>query len=295
MDKEKEQVIKNRKGFIAALDQSGGSSGKTLALYGVEKERYKDDKEMFDLIHKFRKRIMTSSVFTSNEIIGVILFQETMNRKINKKFVADYLWDEKNIVSFLKVDKGLMDIENGVQLMKPNPELLNILDEVKSKNIFGTKMRSVIHEANKKGIEEVVRQQFTIAKTIFNAGLVPIIEPEVNITSPDKEQIEIILKQAIDKELENLDDNMKVIFKFSLPSKDNFYSDYLTNPKVLKVVALSGGYTRSDACKILSRNNGVVASFSRALLEGLEEKQTNNEFDNTLKNNIKEIYEASES
>ena len=295
MDKEKEQVIKNRKGFIAALDQSGGSSGKTLALYGVEKERYKDDKEMFDLIHKFRKRIMTSSVFTSNEIIGVILFQETMNRKINKKFVADYLWDEKNIVSFLKVDKGLMDIENGVQLMKPNPELLNILDEAKSKNIFGTKMRSVIHEANKKGIEDVVRQQFTIAKTIFNAGLVPIIEPEVNITSPDKEQIEIILKEAIDKELENLDDNMKVIFKFSLPSKDNFYSCYLTNPKVLKVVALSGGYTRSDACKILSRNNGVVASFSRALLEGLEEKQTNNEFDNTLKNNIKEIYEASES
>lgn len=295
MDKEKEQVIKMRKGFIAALDQSGGSSGKTLALYGVGKDRYKDDKEMFDLIHKFRKRIMTSSVFSKEEIIGVILFQETMNRKINKKFVADYLWDEKNIVSFLKVDNGLLDEENGVQLMKPNPELLNILDEAKNKNIFGTKMRSVIHEANKKGIEEVVRQQFTLAKTIFDVGLVPIIEPEVNITSPDKEQIEIILKEAIDKELENLDDNMKVIFKFSLPSKDNFYSDYLTNPKVLKVVALSGGYTRSEACEILSRNNGVVASFSRALLEGLEEKQSKEKFDNTLKNNIRQIYEASES
>lgn len=293
MDRKKEQVIKMRQGFIAALDQSGGSSGKTLALYGVEKDRYKDDKEMFDLIHKFRKRIMTSSVFSKEEIIGVILFQETMNRKIDKKFVADYLWDEKNIVSFLKVDKGLLDVENGVQLMKPNPELLNILDEAKDKNIFGTKMRSVIHEANKKGIEEVVRQQFTLAKTIFDAGLVPIIEPEVNIASPDKEQIEIILKEAIDKELENLDDSMKVIFKFSLPSKDNFYSDYLTNPKVLKVVALSGGYTRSEACEILSRNNGVVASFSRALLEDLEEKQSKEEFDNTLKNNIRQIYEAS--
>ena len=293
MDIEKQKIIESRKGFIAALDQSGGSSGKTLALYGIDKDRYSNDSEMFDLIHEFRKRIITSKSFTNDKILGVILFEETMNRKINNKYTSSYLWDDKEIVSFLKIDKGLDEKENGVHLMKPILNLEETLDKAKSRNIFGTKMRSVIYEDNKEGIKEVVAQQFTLARTIWKKGLVPIIEPEVDINSPTKEACEIILKEEIDKELEKIDNDMKVIFKFSLPTKDNFYLDYTKHKNVLKVVALSGGYDRNTACKKLSKNNGVIASFSRALLEDLKENQTDEEFDKILENSIDEIYESS--
>lgn len=293
MNIEKEKVVRNRKGFIAALDQSGGSSGKTLSLYGVDSSRYSNDKEMFDLIHDMRKRIITSKCFNDSKIMGVILFLETMNRKIGNTYTANYLWDKKNIVSFLKVDKGLADKENGVQLMKPIPDLLENLAKARERNVFGTKMRSVIYEANRVGIKEVVEQQFVLAKTIFDNGLVPIIEPEVDIKSADKEEIENILKEEIDKQLAKLDKNVRIIFKFSLPTKNNFYKEYTNNSNVLKVVALSGGYSRIDACELLSNNDNVVASFSRALLEGLKENQTDKCFEEVLKNNINEIYEAS--
>lgn len=293
MDIEKLNIIKNNNGFIAALDQSGGSSGKTLKLYGISEDKYKDDIEMFNLIHDMRTRVIKSKSFTSDKIIGVILFLETMNRKIDNKFTSDYLWDEKHIVSFLKVDKGLLDISNGVQLMKDIPDLEEVLDKAIERGIFGTKMRSVIKEANEYGIEQVVKQQFSIAKIICSKGLVPIIEPEVSIDSIEKEECERILKEKIDIELDKLDDNMKVMFKFTIPSIDNFYRSYINNPKVVRVVALSGGYNRCDACGKLSNNNGMIASFSRALLEGLNVSDTESEFDNKLLASIDEIYDAS--
>lgn len=293
MNIDKLNIIKNKDGFIAALDQSGGSSGKTLKLYGIFEDSYKNDEEMFNLIHDMRTRVIKSKSFTNDKIIGVILFLETINRKIDNKFTSDYLWEEKNIVSFLKIDKGLMEESDGVQLMKDIPGLEEVLDNAVNKNIFGTKMRSVIKNANEEGIEKVVKQQFDIAKIICAKGLVPIIEPEVSIDAIDKIECERILKEKIDIELEKLEDNMKVMFKFTIPSVDNFYSSYINNPKVVRVVALSGGYNRSDACNKLAKNNGMIASFSRALLEGLNVNDREYEFDKKLLNSIDEIYEAS--
>lgn len=293
MNIDKLNIIKNKDGFIAALDQSGGSSGKTLKLYGIFEDSYKNDEEMFNLIHDMRTRVIKSKSFTNDKIIGVILFLETINRKIDNKFTSDYLWEEKNIVSFLKIDKGLMEESDGVQLMKDIPDLEEVLDNAVNKNIFGTKMRSVIKSANEEGIEKVVKQQFDIAKIICAKGLVPIIEPEVSIDAIDKIECERILKEKIDIELEKLEDNMKVMFKFTIPSVDNFYSSYINNPKVVRVVALSGGYNRSDACNKLAKNNGMIASFSRALLEGLNVNDKEYEFDKKLLNSIDEIYSSS--
>ena len=289
---EKLDIMKNRQGFIAALDQSGGSSAKTLKLYGIDENQYNGEDEMFDLIHEMRTRVMKSKEFSSDKIVGVILFLQTMNRKIDDKYTSEYLWD-KNILSFLKVDKGLAELNNGVQLMKDIPDLEDILKIALKRGIFGTKMRSVIKECNEDGIKEVVRQQFEIAKVIASFGLVPIIEPEVDINAEDKEQCEVVLKREVIKELNNLDDDIKVMFKFTIPTIDNFYFDILNDNHVVRVVALSGGYTREDACERLSRNKGMIASFSRALLEGLKVTDTADEFDEKLASSIEMVYEAS--
>ena len=293
MNEEKMRIMKEDKGFIAALDQSGGSSGKTLKLYGINEDQYSSEEEMFDLIHEMRTRVMKSKSFTNEKIIGVILFEQTMNRKIDDLYTSDYLWNNKHIVSFLKVDKGLAEENNGVQVMKDIPNLEELLKVAVERGIYGTKMRSVIKQANREGIARVVKQQFDIAKIICSYGLVPIIEPEVSIDSPEKEECEKILKEEIQKELDMLDENAKVMFKFTIPSIDNFYKDFIDNSKVVRVVALSGGYPCPEACEKLSRNNGMIASFSRALLEDLRVNDTDEEFDNKLKKVIDVIYEAS--
>jgi fructose-bisphosphate aldolase class I len=289
---EKLDIMQNRLGFIAALDQSGGSSAKTLRLYGVNEDSYSSEEEMFDLIHAMRTRVMKSKEFTSEKIVGVILFEQTMNRKIDDMYTSEYLW-KKNILSFLKVDKGLKDLENGVQLMKDIPGLEDTLDVAVERGIFGTKMRSVIKEANEEGIKEIVKQQFEIAKIIANKGLVPIIEPEVDINAPDKEKCEEILRNYVMEELGKLNESTKVMFKFTIPSVDNYYSEVMEDKHVVKVVALSGGYEREDACERLSRNKGMIASFSRALLEGLNVNDTEEEFDKKLADSIDMIYQAS--
>lgn len=280
-------------GFIAALDQSGGSTPKALRLYGVTEDEYHNDEEMFNKIHEMRTRIMTSPVFTSDRILGAILFEQTMDREVGGKYTADYLWEDKGILPFLKVDKGLAPEEDGVQLMKPIPNLDKTLEHAKERHIFGTKMRSNIMAANPVGIKKVVDQQFEIAKQIADAGLVPIIEPEVNINIPDKAEAEKILKEEIKKHLANLPEDTKVIFKLTIPSEDGFYSDIMQDPRVVRVVALSGGYTRADANDKLARNPGLIASFSRALTQGLSEKQTEEEFNKALDESIESIYEAS--
>ncbi len=289
---EKLDIMQNRLGFIAALDQSGGSSAKTLRLYGVNEDSYSSEEEMFDLIHAMRTRVMKSKEFTSEKIVGVILFEQTMNRKIDDMYTSEYLW-KKNILSFLKVDKGLKDLENGVQLMKDIPGLEDTLDVAVERGIFGTKMRSVIKEANEEGIKEIVKQQFEIAKIIANKGLVPIIEPEVDINAPDKEKCEEILRNYVMEELGKLNESTKVMFKFTIPSVDNYYSEVMEDKHVVKVVALSGGYEREDACNRLARNKGMIASFSRALLEGLNVNDTEEEFDKKLADSIDMIYQAS--
>ncbi len=289
---EKIEMMKTKPGFIAALDQSGGSSAKTLKLYGIEESSYNGEDEMFDLIHEMRTRIMKSKSFTSDKIVGVILFEQTMNRMVDGKYTSEYLWD-KGILSFLKVDKGLADLANGVQVMKDIPGLEDTLKVAKERGIFGTKMRSVIKEANEVGIKNVVEQQFEIAKVIASYGLVPIIEPEVSITSPNKQECEEILKREVANQLELLDDGVQVMFKFTIPSIDNYYEDLMSNPHVVKIVALSGGYEKLDACERLSRNRGMIASFSRALLEGLSVNDTEEEFDKKLADSIDEIYNAS--
>lgn len=292
MNNEKYEIIKNKPGFIAALDQSGGSSSKTLKLYGIDESEYSSEDEMFDLIHAMRTRVMKSKSFTSDKIIGVILFEQTMNRTIDGKLTSDYLWD-KGIVSFLKIDKGLKELEDGVQLMKDIPDLEKTLEEAKSKGIFGTKMRSVIKEANSIGINKIVKQQFEIAKIIAKHGLVPIIEPEVDINAADKVKCEEILHAEIARELYVLPKDVKVMFKFTIPSFENFYEDFMEDEKVVRIVALSGGYPMHEACEKLAKNNGLIASFSRALLEGLNVNQTEEEFDNKLAASIDEIYNAS--
>jgi len=289
---EKLDIMKNRKGFIAALDQSGGSSAKTLKLYGINDDEYSGEEEMFDLIHEMRTRVMKSKEFTSEKIVGVILFEQTMNRKIDDMYTSDYLWS-KNILSFLKVDKGLKDIDNGVQLMKDIPNLEDTLDLAIERGIFGTKMRSVIKECNEDGIKAVVDQQFEIAKVIASKGLVPIIEPEVDINAEDKEKCEEVLRKYVMEELNKLDEDTKVMFKFTIPSVDNYYEEVMNDKHVVKVVALSGGYERVDACERLSRNKGMIASFSRALLEGLNVNDSDEEFDKKLAKSIDMIYKAS--
>lgn len=281
------------KGFIAALDQSGGSTPKALLQYGIAESSYSNDEEMFDLVHEMRTRIIKSPAFTSQYILGAILFENTMYRTIDGQYTADYLWEQKNIVPFLKVDKGLTEIEDGVQLMKPITDLNQLLKQAVEKNIFGTKMRSVIKEANPNGIKKVVEQQFEIAKQIAKFGLVPIIEPEVDIYSTDKKESERLLKLEILKQLSSLDKEIKVMLKLSIPTEDNFYSDLMEDSHVVRVVALSGGYGQAEANKKLAANHGLIASFSRALSQGLTAQQTEEEFNGMLSKSIKEIYEAS--
>jgi fructose-bisphosphate aldolase class I len=293
MNKVQMDRIRTGKGFIAALDQSGGSTPKALLQYGIKEDNYSNEEEMFNLVHDMRKRIITSPEFTSEYILGAILFENTMDRTINNQFTADYLWEKKGIVPFLKVDKGLAAIENGVQLMKPIPDLDSLLKRAVEKNIFGTKMRSVIKEANCEGIKKVVGQQFDIGKRIIEAGLVPIIEPEVDIHSPDKEESEKILIYEIFNQLSSLGQDEKVMLKLSIPTKDNFFSDLVNDSHIARVVALSGGYTQSEANERLARNQGLIASFSRALSQGLTAQQTDEEFNTMLSNSIKAIYVAS--
>ena len=281
------------KGFIAALDQSGGSTPKALSQYGVEESAYINDEEMYTLVHEMRTRIIKSPAFDSEYILGAILFENTMDRKIDGQWTADYLWDNKNIVPFLKVDKGLADLANGVQLMKPISNLDELLTRAVERNVFGTKMRSLIKEANAVGIREVVEQQFVVGKQIFKKGLVPIIEPEVDIYSADKEKSEEILKEEIKKQLDLLDKDVKVMLKLSIPTVDDFYSELMSDPHVVRVVALSGGYAQEEANQKLAQNHGLIASFSRALSEGLSAGQSDNDFNNMLGKTIKEIYAAS--
>lgn len=293
MNQEQRNRMHTGKGFIAALDQSGGSTPKALKLYGISEDTYHNEEEMFDLVHQMRTRIIKSPAFTSDHILGAILFENTMDRMIDGIWTSDYLWDKKGIVPFLKIDKGLADEGDGVQLMKPIDDLDNLLIRAKQRHIFGTKMRSVIHQANPEAIEKIVKQQFEIAKIILAAGLVPIIEPEVDITSTDKAASEALMKEYIFKELMKLSPADEVIFKLSIPTVDGFYSDLMKDSHVLRVVALSGGYVRDDANTRLARNPGLIASFSRALSEGLSAQQSDDEFNTLLKQSIQSIYDAS--
>lgn len=293
MNNEMYEIIKNGKGFIAALDQSGGSSSKTLKAYGIEESEYNSEEEMFDLIHEMRKRVFTSKSFTSEHILGAILFEKTMLSKVGDEFTADYLWNEKKIVSFLKVDKGLAEEVNGVKLMKEISNLAEELREANEKNVFGTKMRSVIYSANEEGIKAIVKQQFEFAKIICDAGLVPIIEPEVDINAPDKEKCEEILKAEIKKELDVWNKEDKIMFKFTIPTVANLYLDLYDYEAVVRIVALSGGYDIDKAVELLAKNNRMIASFSRALLQDLNAHQTQDEFDQKLHDVIVKIYDAS--
>lgn len=293
MNEDQLAKIRSGKGFVAALDQSGGSTPKALMLYGVEENEYSSEEEMFDLIHAMRSRIIKSPVFNGERIVGAILFEMTMDRKIDDIPTATYLWEQKQVVPFLKVDKGLADEENGVQVMKPMPELDQLLDRAKQSGIFGTKMRSVIKLANPEGIKAVVQQQFEIARQIISHRLVPIVEPEVDINSSQKAEAEELLKSEILSQLDSLQDGQLVMLKLTLPNTPNFYQELVDHPKVVRVVALSGGYSREVANAKLSENNGIIASFSRALTEGLSAKQTDEEFNQTLDTSIESIYQAS--
>ena len=293
MDQKKLEIVKERKGFIAALDQSGGSTAKTLEKYGVPKDAYSNEDEMFECIHEMRKRVFTSKVFTSEKILGSILFYKTMESKVDGKYTADYLWEDKNIVSFLKVDKGLADEANQVKVMKPIPDLEDQLAVARERHVFGTKMRSVILGANREGIKEIVRQQFEFAKVICDNGLVPIIEPEVDINIPDKKEAEAILKEEVKAVLDKWDQNDLIMFKFTIPTEANLYEDLYDYPCLVKIVALSGGYETDEACRLLKQNNRMIASFSRALLQNLFAYQSDEEFDKELEKAIDEIYDAS--
>jgi fructose-bisphosphate aldolase class I len=292
-NEEQLQKMKTHPGFIAALDQSGGSTPHALALYGIKEHSWADDDEMFDLVHHMRTRIITSPSFTGERIIGAILFEDTMDREIAGRPTADYLWDIKRVVPFLKVDKGLQAETDGVQIMKPMPELASLLDKARSKRIFGTKMRSLIKQANPVGIKNVVNQQFEIAQQIIAAGLVPIVEPEVDIHCPEKAKAEELLKAAILEKLEGLAAGQQVVLKLTLPEQADLYADCIRHPRVVRLLALSGGYTQEEADDRLRRNHGIVASFSRALLEGLSVDQTDAAFNAMLDASIQRIYEAS--
>lgn len=285
--------VKNGSGFIAALDQSGGSTPKALETYGVSSDDYDSDEAMFDVVHEMRARIITCDTFDNERVLGAILFEDTMEREVDGKPTANYLWEEKNIVPFLKVDKGLAEHMSGVQVMRPMPDLDALLDKAKNYPVFGTKMRSVIYEPNVDGIELVVQQQFDVAKQIISKGLMPIVEPEVDINSDKKHESELILKTNLLRNLERLSDDQQVMLKLTLPEEAGFYQELIDHPKVLKVVALSGGYSRSDACAKLKQNPGMIASFSRAFTEGLSKQQSDEEFAATIDSSIQEIYEAS--
>ena len=285
--------MKNDNGFIAALDQSGGSTPKALAIYGIPKEAYADEAEMIQLVHEMRSRIMKSPAFTKERILAAILFEKTMDLKVDGKYSADYLWETKGILSILKVDQGLLDLENGVQLMKPIPNLDELLIRAKERHIFGTKMRSVIKAVNEIGIKAIVDQQFEIGEVIAAAGLIPILEPEVDIHTPNKQLAEVILRQELLEHLKTLDANSQVMLKLTIPNVDNFYEEIMKHPNVVRIVALSGGYSREEANEKLARNNKLIASFSRALTEGLNVNQSEEEFNNMLDEAIQSIYDAS--
>jgi len=287
------QKMKSHPGFIAALDQSGGSTPKALALYGIKEGAWSNEDEMFAIVHEMRTRMITSHAFNGERIIGAILFENTMDRDINGQPTANYLWNVKGVVPFLKVDNGLDPEKDGVQLMKPMPALAELLEKAKSKRIFGTKMRSVIKQANEAGIKNIVNQQFELAAQIIAAGLMPIVEPEVDIHCPEKAKAEGLLKAAILEKLNELPKDPMVMLKLTLPEQNNFYADFVKHPKVLRVVALSGGYSRDEANNRLRRNHGVVASFSRALAEGLSAQQSAAEFNATLDKSIQSTFQAS--
>jgi fructose-bisphosphate aldolase class I len=282
-------------GFIAALDQSGGSTPKALRLYGIEESQYSSDEEMFNLVHDMRTRIITSAPFSGERVLGAILFENTLDREIEGMSTAHYLWQKKRVIPFLKVDKGLQEESDGVQLMKPMPELDALLAKAVAQDVFGTKMRSVVKLANQQGIKAVVEQQFEVGKQILAAGLVPIIEPEVDIHSPQKAEAEALLKLEILTQLNLLSEGQEVMLKLTLPDQANFYKELVDHPRVLKVVALSGGYTRNDANAKLSENQGMIASFSRALTEGTSAQQSKEEFEALLDTAIDGIYTASKS
>jgi fructose-bisphosphate aldolase, class I len=287
------QKVKSHPGFIAALDQSGGSTPKALALYGIKEDAWYNEDEMFAIVHEMRTRMITSPGFTGGRIIGAILFENTMDRDIDGHATADYLWNVKRVVPFLKVDKGLAAEKDGVQLMKPMAGLAALLEKAKAKRVFGTKMRSLIKQASEAGIKDIVKQQFELAEQIIAAKLLPIVEPEVDIHCPQKANAEELLKAAILEKLNQLPAGQLVMLKLTLPEQDNFYADFVKHPKVLRVVALSGGYSREEANNRLRRNHGIVASFSRALAEGLSAQQSDAEFSATLDKSIQSIYEAS--
>lgn len=287
------KIVAEGQGFVAALDQSGGSTPKALRVYGVEESEYNGDEEMFAKVHEMRTRIITNSAFTGERVLGAILFENTLDRDIEGKPSANYLWEEKGVVPFLKVDKGLADLENDVQVMKPMPGLDELLAKATKQPVFGTKMRSVIKMANAEGIKAVVAQQFEIGKQIIAAGLVPIIEPEVDINSPEKAEAEALLKAEIIKHLDALDADQKVMLKLTLPEAANFYKECVDHVQVVKVVALSGGYSREEANRRVAENTGMIASFSRALTEGLFAQQSDEEFSATIDATIESIYQAS--
>jgi fructose-bisphosphate aldolase, class I len=291
MNEEQFQKVEHATGFIAALDQSGGSTPKALKLYGVNEDAYSNEDQMFDRIHEMRTRIIKSPSFNGDRILGAILFEQTMDRQIDGQDTGDYLWNVKHVVPFLKIDKGLADEADGVQLMKPMRDLDDLLERGVKKAMFGTKERSVIKLANKKGVGAVVDQQFDVGRQVLSHGLVPIIEPEVDIKSPQKADAEALLKDALLAGLDGVD--QPVMFKLTLPEADDFYKDFVEHPKVVRVVALSGGYSRDEACARLARNHGVVASFSRALTEGLSAQQSAEDFDKLLDETIQTIYDGS--
>ncbi|MGH1491540.1 MAG: fructose bisphosphate aldolase [Acidimicrobiales bacterium] len=293
MNAQQLEKVRSEAGFIAALDQSGGSSPKALGLYGVDESAYSNDDEMFDLIHQMRTRIMTSPAFTGERVLGAILFEMTMDRQVDGQDTAAYLWEKKSVVPFLKVDKGLADENNSAQIMKPMPDLGSLLERAVAKGVFGTKMRSVIKMANADGVKAVVDQQFEVGHQIIEAGLVPIIEPEIDINSPEKAAAEELLRAAIAAHADQLSSDQHIMLKLTLPEADNFYADLVKHPQIVRVVALSGGYARTEANARLSRNNGVIASFSRALTEGLNAGQTDDAFNATLDETIQSIFEAS--
>ena len=296
MSKERQaEQMRNGQGFIAALDQSGGSTPKALRLYGVEESEYNSDAEMFDMIHAMRARIAQAPAFTGNKVLGAILFEMTMDRKIDGKPSATFLWEDRGVVPFLKVDKGLADEENGAQVMKPMPELDALLERAVKAGIFGTKMRSVINAANPEGIKAVVAQQIEVAKQILSHGLIPIVEPEVTISISDKAEAEDILLSEIAAQLDALPEDQQVMLKLTLPETDNLYKPLVDHPRVMRVVALSGGYSRDEANARLSRNTGMIASFSRALTEGLSAQQSDDEFNATIASSIDSIHQASVS
>lgn len=293
MNSKQLDIMRNGKGFIAALDQSGGSTPKALLAYGVVETAYRNEKEMYDVVHAMRTRIIKSSAFNHERILGAILFEDTMNKMIDGHYTADFLWEEKGIIPFLKIDKGLADLDGGVQLMKPMPELSSLLKDAVKRNIFGTKMRSVIKEANEAGIKRVVEQQFAVARKVISYGLVPIIEPEVDINISDKKEAEALLHKYLWIELNKLGADDLVMFKLTIPTSVNLYKDLMSDPRVVRVVALSGGYTMDYANDLLMLNTGLIASFSRALAQNLNVNQSDKEFDKVLDDAVSAIYAAS--